>query len=107
MGDDKEDRLIATLVHLAAAQDRFAHEEERLAKGLSELTVEMREMNGSIKDHNTQLALGQQWIKYHAGDHETMNRRLDAMEKLAKTAIAIPTIIVVGGALAGILALIL
>lgn len=110
MADDDDRTVAATLIRLAAAQDRFADEEERLAEALIIIAREMREMNGAIKGHNTQLALSEQWADHHTGDdsvHAMLDKKLDALEKLAKTAIAIPTIIVVGGAIAGILALVI
>lgn len=101
------DTVTESLIRLASAQDELVSTQDSLAASLVEIIQQMREMNKSIAEHNTQLALGQQWIKHHTGDHETDKRRLDAVEKLAKIAIAIPTIIVMGGALAGILALVL
>lgn len=109
MTEELNSHATTALIQLASAQDRLADKQVDLANAQAEMNSQMRTMNGSIRDHNVSLALGKQWVEHHVGPsstHDVMLRRIDAIEKLAKTAIAIPTIIVIGGAIAGIVSVI-
>lgn len=93
------------IISLANAQDNAAREMGRLATALESVSDEVKAINGGLREHSIRLALSEQWVTHHTGEngvHDVGEKRVDALEKLTKVAIAIPTIIVVGGALAGI-----
>ena len=110
MTEHTEESAGHAIIRLASAQEQMVTEMAKMAK-------HQAEMNGHVRGHTTQLALESQWAEHHMsknGIHAMQQKQIDALgaetvelKKLVKVAIAIPTIIVVGGAVAGILALVL
>jgi hypothetical protein len=99
MGEQLNETLTTAMVKLAAAQ-------VQMATDISKIASQMERMNGSIRDHTTRLALGSQWVENHCGPnsrHANIDKRLNVMWKLLWVAIALPTIIVVGGSVAAII----
>jgi hypothetical protein len=101
MSEHTEDSTTSALIRLASAQDRLV---EDVAKILKQMTL----MNGSIKDHNTQLALGSQWIENHMSDdgvHAMLKQEIESIKKMATRALAVQIILALGVAIAGIVVL--
>ncbi len=94
------DNSTVALLSLAAAQDRFAEEQ----KGVKE---ELEKQNGYARDHSIAIAVGQQWVKSHTGDnsiHAILTRDVAIANKKASAAIALNTILALGGLAVGVIA---
>ena len=90
MEKHKEESSEHAIIRLASAVEHMADEMGRMAD-------HQAEMNGSVQQHTTQLALGSQWMKNHIGTvHETLEKRLVTTERLARLAVGVQIILALG-----------